>query len=227
MSKFGDLLNNNSEEKHIEAQERKANPFASLGKAVANASSPPADATAAEEIVDSPPDDTVSSAPFSFLGKEKKEPSLDISTRSKPSDAASASLTSSDATPPDEPMQGISGGDFSESKSAKEFQAPDQPDGYNEEIVVKLKDSLDVLINSIDNKELVGDALKQIMLNLKRYPFLIDVMHPEDCNLMVRAVRESYGVTLAKKQTRSTKRATTSKEVEDVLDILGDVEISL
>jgi len=216
MSKFGDLLNDNSEEKHIEAQERKANPFASLGKAVAKASVPPAEATAAGETVNTPPVDAVSSAPFSFLGKEKKEPSENI-----------ISPLVSDATPLDEPMQGISGGDFSEQKSAKEFQAPDQPDRYNEEIVGKLKDSLDILINSIDNKDLVGDALKQIMLNLKRYPFLIDVMHPEDCNLMVRAVRESYGVTLAKKQTRSTKRATTSKEVEDVLDILGDVEISL
>ncbi len=229
MSKFADLLKADKDyaAKQEKAQARKADPFAALGKAVASAGSSVSNATAAEGESVVPPKTTQSpSALFSFLGKEKKT-SPDVSTQPESPAAANASLATGDITPPDTTMQGISGGSFSETKSAMEFQAKDQPDGYNAELVNGLKDSLDILINSIDNKELVGDALKRIMLDLKRYPFLVDIMHPEDCQLMVRAVRESYGVTLAKKQTRSTKKAATSKEVEDVLEILGDVEINI
>ncbi len=206
MSKFSDLLKNDNEEKQKAVEAVKANPFAMLGKAVATTRV----ATAAE-------------------GEKEADPP----SRKSPSALAKASVDGSspshtDATSPDtsDVMSGVSG-DFSESRSAMEFQAEDQPEGYKKETVNDLKDSLEILVNSMDNKELVADALKKIMLDLKRYPFLVNILHPADCNLMVRAVRESYGVTLAKKQTRSTKRAATSKEVEDTLELLGDLEIKL
>lgn len=168
--------------------------------------------------------------PFAMLGKAVgSAKSGSPSSPSKPTAAADGPVgppVKTSVATPDTSMLGVSG-DFSESKSAKQFQAEDQPEGYEQIHVDELKQSLDILVNSIDNKEMVGDALKKIMLDLKRYPFLVNIMHPEDCNLMVRAVRESYGVTLAKKQNRSKKRAATSKEVEDTLDILADMEINL
>ncbi len=203
MSKFGDLIKNNKEDK----PEVKANPFAMLQKAVAQ--------------------NPVHSSVTAAAGVNTDPPSRHTPAAPKAS-AAGSSPSHADATSPDtsDVMSGVSG-DFSESRSAMEFQAKDQPEGYEEEMVVALKDSLDILINSMDNKELIADALKKIMLDLKRYPFLVNILHPEDCNLMVRAVRESYGTTLAKKQVRQGKRQATSKEVDDVMDMLGDMEITI
>ncbi len=208
MSKFGDLLKNGNEEKQEEVEAKKANPFGMLKKAVAR-TPVPSTATAAAEVKSDSPSRQTSAAPAQ-------------------ASVGDSSPSRTDATSPDtsDVMLGVSG-DFSESRSAREFQAEDQPDGYEEEHVNALKDSLDILVNSMDNKELVADALKKIMLDLKRYPFLVNILHPEDCNLMVRAVRESYGTTLAKKQVRQGKRQATSKEVDDVMDMLGDMEISI
>lgn len=213
MSKFGDLLkNNNKAEENAFVDEKlgigqkdkpKVNPFAILGKAVG-------------AVKDTSPS----------VSKSNPTAAAGVADARLPSEATSAAPTDVPSPDTEDVMSGVSG-DFSESKSAREFQAEDQPEGYEQIHVDELKTSLDILVNSIDNKEMVGDALKKIMLDLKRYPFLVNIMHPEDCNLMVRAVRESYGVTLAKKQGRSAKRKATSKEVEDTLDILADVEITL
>jgi len=230
MSKFGELLKKGKEENVlVETSKRlldpKVNPFAVLGKAVDKAkdgtlpSASKAKSTAAAGVESSSLSSQTPVAPFAMLAKKK--PSADTSPiPPKSADATSPDTSSSDI------MSGVSG-DFSEEKSAKQFQAEDQPEGYEQKQIDELKSSLDILVNSMDNKELVGDALKKIMLDLKRYPFLVNIMHPEDCNLMVRAVRESYGVTLAKKQDRSDKRKATSKEVEDTLELLGDMEINL
>lgn len=226
MSSFKDLISRDNEAKQVDAEERKANPFAALGKAVASVRPPVDNATAAGEVVSKTGQKPATSpATFSLNLGRKKEPSLEVAEVSQQS--ANASLAAKDATPPDDTMQGIAGDSFSETKSAMQFQSADQPEGYNQEIVDDLKTSLDILVNSIDNKELVGDALKKIMLDLKRHKFLVSIMHPEDCQLMVRAVRVSYGVTLAKKQQRVSKRAATSKEVDDVIDMLGDMDMSI
>lgn len=124
-------------------------------------------------------------------------------------------------------MLGVSGANFSEANAAKEFTSPDQPEKYSKELVTEFRSSLDILVNSIENKELVSDALKKIMIDLLKYPFLGDIMHPENCQLMVRGLRSSYGVTLAKKQTRRTKKETTSADVEEVMDLIGDLDIEI
>ncbi len=218
MSKFGDLLSKNDKSTD-ETKEEKTNPFVALKKAVAGGSSPSTKATAADgELVDCPPINTPS-APFAFLGRKNVSPEVESSTKS--------SQEPEDTTSPDTTMQGISGDFLSEKQRAREFQSADQPDEYNKETVDKLKSSLDVLTNSIDNKELVGDALKKIIIDIKRHPFLADILHPEDCQLMVRALRENYGITIVKKQTRSAKKEATSKDVDEVMDMLGDMEISI
>lgn len=217
MSKFSELLNKDKE--YAEKAETKSNPFAALRKSVVAASTPLSKSTTdAEEVDGIPPvSEKTSSAPFSLQGQKKE--------------TATASLSVNGKTPPDTTeqniMQGVSGDSFSEAKSSKEFQSEDQPDAFDQELVDKLKESLDILVNSMDNKELIGDALKQIMLSTKKHPFLADIMHPEDCQMMVRGLQESYGVTLAKKQVRGQKRAASSKDVEDIVDMLADVDISI
>ncbi len=228
MSKFGDLLGKKKEtldplsreqaEKlnnlHDSIQNRttKQNIFANLKKTVADQSSA---ATAGEDTFPAGvPSEVSSPKPFKFnLGK-----STEVASATPPADQQTGVADS---------MQETVAPTFSEKVAAKDFQSPDQPDQYTDVHVVEFKQSLDILKNSISNKELVSDALKNILTNLKKHTFLNDLLLPEDCGLMVASLRESYGVTIAKKQTKKTKRDTTAQDVDQVLDQLADVDISI
>lgn len=220
MSKFGDLLgkpkdseghvSNTPAGKQILNHQVKKNAFANLKKTVADQSS----AATGGEDTDSPGPQPEVSSPKLFklnLGKN--------SVASDPPSVQQPGATDS--------MQETVAPTFSEKDAAKEYQSADQPDQYTDVYVAELKQALDILKNSIDNKELVADALKNIMTNLKQHSFLSDILLPEDCQLMVAGLRESYGVTIAKKQTKKTKRDATAQDVDAVLDQLSDVDIQI
>lgn len=230
MSKLSDLINEAKDRetnktlaelgKNIPAPKQtitKPNPFANLKKTVAALSS----SATAEEGANPPRKSAPSSTPFKFnLGTKKVEtqvaPALPmIPATVQPEEGVADSLQET-VTP-----------SFSEAVSAKEFQSPDQPDEYNDEHVRELKQALSILEQSIDNKELVADALKNIMVNIKQHVFLKDILLPEDCQLMVRGLRESYGVTIAKKQKKRGKRDTNAKDVEAVMEQLADLDITI
>lgn len=199
MSNFSELLHKSKDKSLEQVKEAPINPFAVLKKSVA-ASKIPSDAT-------------------TDVGE--------VSSGSPPAEEKTSPTTTLPKTAPDDTMLGVSGANFSEANAAKEFTSPDQPEKYSKELVTEFRSSLDILVNSIENKELVSDALKKIMIDLLKYPFLGDIMHPENCQLMVRGLRSSYGVTLAKKQTRRTKKETTSADVEEVMDLIGDLDIEI
>ena len=118
--------------------------------------------------------------------------------------------------------------EFSEEVASKEFQTPDQPDSFDENEVTALKEKLEILVENMSNKELVQGALKTILLHLERHSFLYDILKPEDCGLMVRALRASYGVTVTVKRQKKEKKGRTQKDVKDVMDELselGDITI--
>lgn len=106
---------------------------------------------------------------------------------------------------------------------AAEFNSPDQPDMVEGEAVALLQQNMEMLRNSFEHKELVGDAIRGVLVHLKRYPFLKDILLPEDCQTMVRALRESYGVAIVSKTTRAKKVSATQKEVGEVEDMLSDL----
>jgi len=232
MSKFGDLLGKKEEtlkerqqmaaghieqvigvRPKIETATPKQNAFANLKKTVAGESSA---ATVGEDAaLTGPPTPEVSSSePFKFnLGKSPNAQDL------PPVQPQTGAVDS---------MQETAAPSFSEKDAAKDFQSADQPDEYTDTHVAELKQALDILKGSMGgNKELVADALKNILISLKRHTFLSDILLPEDCGLMVAGLRESYGVTIAKKQTKQKKRDATAQDVDAVLDQLIDIDIQI
>jgi len=154
-----------------------------------------------------------------------KEPPISPPTSSKPK---GFKLALPGKTSGVDPTEHKSTPDFSEDAASKEFQSPDQPDNFDENEVTILKEKLEILVENMPNKELVQGALKTILLHLERHPFLYDILKKEDCGLMVRALRTSYGVTVTVKRQKKEKKGRTQKDVKDVMDELselGDITI--
>jgi len=223
MSKFSELLDKGNKKEEpkdeylegiMDKQTPKQTAFANLKKTVADQSSA---ATAGEDTPHTGTPVPEVSSPKSF--KFNLNPSKAVPKEKVQLETGVAVMDSS--------LQQTATPDFSEKDAAKDFQSADQPDQYTDVHVKELKQALDILKNSIDNKELVADALKNIMINLKKHTFLSDILLPEDCQLMVIGLRESYGVTIAKKQSKKSKRDATTQDVDQVLDQLADLDLQI
>ncbi len=205
---FQKLIKKGTEEKKTnENSDNSANNvFKNLRKRVTDVA-PPSRPSVGGEVI--PAKEAATSPPTSFKSKAFK-------------------LTLPKKTPGVDPTEHKSTPDFSEDAASKEFQSPDQPDDFDENEVTTLKEKLDILVENMSNKELVQSALKTILLQLERHTFLYDILKPEDCGLMVRALRASYGVTVTVKRQKKEKRGQTQKDVKDVMDELselGDITI--
>jgi len=109
----------------------------------------------------------------------------------------------------------------------EDFNAPEQVDGIDKDAIKTLKENMDILIQSITHKELVTSAIRIVLIHLKKYPFLKDILLPEDCQIMVRALRESYGSTITKKNQRRDKKDASSAEVDAVVESLSDLDFKI
>jgi len=107
--------------------------------------------------------------------------------------------------------------------SAAEFNSPDQPDMLEPQAILELQQCMALLVASFEHKELVSDAIRSVLIHVKKYPFLKDILLPEDCQLMVRALRESYGVAIVSKTVRAKKVSANQKDVTEVEDVLADL----
>ena len=120
-----------------------------------------------------------------------------------------------------------SGSNDSSPNFLKKFTFDGQTEKYNQEHVTHLEDCLRILQDNIDNKEMVSEAMKNIMIHLQEHPELVDIMLPESEGLMVKALRRSYGTTIQKKKTRSSKRAQSAKEIDDMMGELAGFELDI
>ncbi len=213
MSSFSDLLGKKEETLKVDNATPKQNAFANLKNTVAGRSPT---VTGGEGTVAAAPK-VSSPKPFKF----------NLGVQSPKSVVASAKSPAEQSAGAADSMQETAAPSFSEEDAAKDFQSVDQPDQYTDVHVAELKQALDILKNSIGNKELVADALSHIMRGLKKHTFLSDILLPEDCQLMVAGLRESYGVTIAKKQSKSKKRTANIQDVDEVLDQLSDIDIQI
>jgi len=107
--------------------------------------------------------------------------------------------------------------------SAAEFNSPEQSDTINPEAIIELKQCMEILVSSFGQKELVSNAIRAVLIHVKKYPFLKDILLPEDCQLMVRALRESYGVAIVSKTTRAKKTSANQQDVTEAEDLLADL----
>ena len=226
MSEFSKLL---GKAKDNTAGILKKDAFANLKKTVADVSSAATVGEGASTLDHPPGPEAPSPKPSGFtfdLSGKKKSPSVKERKDALLLPGVVPSGTEAHLGAVDSMMEATAPS-FSETDAAKEFQSADQPDKFNAAHVEALKTSISVLYNSIDNKELVTNALSHIMSHLKKHPFLVDIMLPEDCQMMVRGLQASYGVTIAKKQTKRKKRDAGRQDVDAVLDQIADLDIKI
>ena len=78
------------------------------------------------------------------------------------------------------------------------------------------------------NRDMIGYALRRIMIDLKSHAELAEFMHPEDMGNMIRALRMSYGNAVAIKEKGKRKKKDTNTpagfNMDDLKGML-DVEI--
>lgn len=114
-----------------------------------------------------------------------------------------------------------------EDKLAREFSYDSQSEGMDAEAMESLGTALNMLQDNIEDKDIVSEAVKNVLNLLNHHDFLKKILKPEDCGLMVRGLRNSYGTTIAKKEARGTKAKATDAAVQGVLDNLGDLQVEL
>lgn len=105
----------------------------------------------------------------------------------------------------------------------KNFNHSQMGEGFTEDDIQGFKDALAVLHSVFDNPEMVMNASKNILRGLKDNPMFVKFLQPEDCGLMVRALRESTGIVASSKIAGKEKRASKSKSVDDLAAEIGEL----
>ena len=95
-------------------------------------------------------------------------------------------------------------------------------EAYTQDEVAQFKGSFQMLKDAITNPKLVGQAVKNIMVMMGANPHLCNIAMPEEVGLMVRGIRQSYGVTVAKKSAASEQRGKRALEDAKIDNLLGD-----
>lgn len=108
------------------------------------------------------------------------------------------------------------------------IEYPTQVRNVPAEIVEDFNTSRKLLQNCLtENTQMIGHALRRVMVDMKLHPELGDILLPEDMGNMVRALRESYGQTIAIKEKKRKKpkdkpagdKITASKLFDMLVDI--------
>ena len=97
--------------------------------------------------------------------------------------------------------------------------------GFTQEELEEWNTCFGILKDNINNKEMVGNAIRIVMTKIQEQERYREILAPDDIGLMVDGLRNSYGVALNIKQGKASKRAQKAKLVDDVAANLGDLEI--
>lgn len=114
----------------------------------------------------------------------------------------------------------------SPSPSLSDLNHESQPENFNDKTVQQFKAGIQLLKDHIDDKDLITDAIRNVLGMLKAHDFLKGHLLPEDMGLMVRGLRNGYGTVIQKKQTKQRKRSASNEEVDKILDNLGDIDLT-
>lgn len=107
------------------------------------------------------------------------------------------------------------------------------PDTLPPELVVSFRESIQILHDCFDQPQLITDATRNILHKMAEHPEFQKLLLPQDCGLMVRALRESYNMVASSKIVNKTKRAESkskSAQFEAAFDAisfddLGNLEV--
>lgn len=81
---------------------------------------------------------------------------------------------------------------------------------------------------NITDMNLVIHAMKNILLEVKGHPEFVKLLLPEDIGMLVRILRESYGIAVTQKTERSSKRKASQadmNEFREMLDGFGELKL--
>lgn len=86
----------------------------------------------------------------------------------------------------------------------------------------ELRNNLNYLANSIEQKELVAQIVRTIAVQLQNAPELCPQMSHADVNLMVRGLRRGYSIAARKKQEIKETKATKTKDTSELAQAFRD-----
>lgn len=91
--------------------------------------------------------------------------------------------------------------------------------------ITSLRGDLDFLKSNINNKELVGAAVRKIVTELKSKPFLHPYMANSDFDTVIAGMMSAFNVQARKKAEGKQKKAATSKDSEEIAAAFRDLGI--
>lgn len=101
-----------------------------------------------------------------------------------------------------------------------------QVEGIVPELMKEFEESKKILSNHLtENTEMIGFALRRIMVDLKLHPELAEFLLPEDMGNMVRGLRLSYGNALKVKESKSRKKKKSDDGGIGLVD-LADLDVA-
>jgi hypothetical protein len=98
------------------------------------------------------------------------------------------------------------------------------PEGLSKESLGFI-DMIDSVYDIIHDPELLGQVIRNIMVELKSNAEYTKLMSPDDVRVMVRGMRESMGLARVKKQEAKAKKSGGTRKSKTVdLDMLADLD---
>jgi len=96
-------------------------------------------------------------------------------------------------------------------------------EGFSEEVITGLNGQFKVLFDCLGDREIIGEALKNVLSHIKEHPEYNKILAPEHYGTMVQAMRETYGIAVEIKEKKVAKKGK-SAEIEEAFSAgLGDL----
>lgn len=109
----------------------------------------------------------------------------------------------------------------------KDFNHPAMSEKYSTGEEQSFREALKILHDNFDNPELVANATRNILLALRQNSAFRVILLPEDCGLMVRALREGHGLVASSKLNNKTKRASNKQDIDNLSDMIFGSDFSV
>lgn len=93
--------------------------------------------------------------------------------------------------------------------------------------LAKLRENLKFLAENIEQKELVGQVVRTIAVQMKSNPAIFEGLVDSDFDLVVRGLRRAYMIAARNKTDKRTKAAAKTSEIDEIATMFKDAGINL
>lgn len=98
--------------------------------------------------------------------------------------------------------------------------ASKNPTNYPEDMHETLTHAITMLKQNMDNPTLVSTSINHVMMTLQNNPELVNQLRPEDGQLFVRALQNSYSVVKRSKAKGVAKRTQKREDIDSMKQVL-------